>query len=379
MILNLPANIDLAYCQNVHPSQNWDEMQQSVFQFAPAVREAISPGDKSRFGIGLRLSNEAVEEVTQAQLLSFADQLAEQNLYSFTMNAFPFGNFCKPPVKQKVYQPAWWEPARVRYTCKVARVLAELLPADKNGTISTVPIGYKFPAPVSGQLQTAVQNIKNVAHFLADLFEETGKKILLGLEPEPDCVLGSTDEFIKFYQQYFFSDQACCEFVGICFDTSHQAVEFENISQSLRKIVDAKIPVSKIQISSALQFSPDEISLKQSADFCEPVFLHQTKLRKKTGGIISFADLDDALVYSDFAPDDLVRVHFHTPVFADEIAGLKTTRDLLLGDFADLIKKGVCEHLEIETYTWGHFASEQDLVFGIANEYRWVLEKMFAD
>ena len=46
--------------------------------------------------------------------------------------------------------------------------------------------------------------------------------------------------------------------VGIVFDICHQAVEYENISQSLQKLVNAGIPVFKLQEAAAVHIAECE-------------------------------------------------------------------------------------------------------------------------
>ena len=67
------------------------------------------------------------------------------------------------------------------------------------------------------------------------------------------------------------------------FDICHQAVEFEDIGEALQKLVDAGIPIFKLQEAAALQVpevTPAMVdSLRRYAD---TVYLTQT-MEKKNG------------------------------------------------------------------------------------------------
>ena len=49
-------------------------------------------------------------------------------MYVYTVNAFPYGPFKGRAVMEQVYEPDWSTEDRVRYTCQVADILAEVTP-----------------------------------------------------------------------------------------------------------------------------------------------------------------------------------------------------------------------------------------------------------
>src|SRR6185369_17750876 len=101
-----------------------------------AVKQRVAP-DRP-FGVGLRLSAAAATSLdTRAELASFRALLADAGLYVFTVNGFPYGRFSGAPVKEAVYRPDWLEDERLAYTNRLARILAELLPPDCDGSVST--------------------------------------------------------------------------------------------------------------------------------------------------------------------------------------------------------------------------------------------------
>ena len=66
----------------------------------------------------------------------------------------------------------------------------------------------------------------------------------------------------------------------------------------------------------------------------------------------------------------------------DEFEGLEGTNYLLKGEFAEFLRGGLTEHLEIETYTFGVLPDDlrpDDLPEAIAKEYQWVLENCLTE
>ncbi|MGV3639017.1 MAG: xylose isomerase, partial [Adhaeribacter sp.] len=140
--MNIGKGFHLTYCTNIHPGETWKEVRESLQEYVLPIKERISP-DKP-FGIGLRLSNLASEELEAGDNLSqFREWLEDQGLYVFLINGFPFGSFHRSVVKDEVHQPDWTTSERLDYTRRLARILAYLLPEQLEGGISTSPLSYK--------------------------------------------------------------------------------------------------------------------------------------------------------------------------------------------------------------------------------------------
>src|SRR5665213_1988877 len=127
----------LTYSTLVHPGDTWGEMWNSLTTFVPRVKARVSP--HAAFGVSLRLS--ASSAATLSNSAAKRDQLkgflAENELYLYTVNAFPYGPFKNTLVKERVYEPDWRSQERVRYTENVAEILAEIAPAFVNPSIQT--------------------------------------------------------------------------------------------------------------------------------------------------------------------------------------------------------------------------------------------------
>jgi len=397
MIIQPDPPLHLTYCLNVHPGESWEENLSAVRRYALAVRDRIAP--HRPFGLGLRLSQKAAATLQrQENLAAFAELLGREDLYVFTINGFPYGTFHGQPVKQAVYRPDWRTDRRRDYTLALADILARLLPAGMTGSISTVPVAYRDEMTTDADMREAARRLASTAAGLAGIRHRTGRDIRLALEPEPDCFIECTDDALHLLpllaemgvqhlaDRHGLSlaegEEIWRRHIGICLDTAHAAVQFEDPAQAVEKLRRAGIRIGKVQLSAALDVKPTPAALARLAAFAEPVYLHQVKARRPDGRIDSFPDLPAALDAARGLPRrwDRWRVHFHVPLFFAGGDELTSTAAELTGPFAEALRRGPTEHLEIETYTFSVLPSDlqtPDLVEGIAREYEWVLRELF--
>ncbi len=238
------------------------------------------------------------------------------------------------------------------------------MPAGGEGSISTVPLGFKvFQYPADFEAQAIVQ-LLDLAVQLDRLYQETGRKVRLAIEPEPFCLLETTDESIAFFTKLFetaaetSSPILAQEYLGLCYDVCHQAVEFEDVADSIRQIDAAGIRLNKIHITCAIHLENPAANAEGRealAQYVEPRYLHQMLAKTAAGQTLRHVDLSESLALqppSNFAEAEAWRIHFHVPVDAEHLGPLGTTRrelKLALGAVAELDS---APHLEVETYTW---------------------------
>ena len=99
--MKLNHGLHLAYCTNVHRGETWAETFDSLKRNTLQVRERVC--SEQPYGIGLRLSNQAAQELSdRAALLEFQRWLGHNHCYVFTINGFPFGQFHGTRVKEQV-------------------------------------------------------------------------------------------------------------------------------------------------------------------------------------------------------------------------------------------------------------------------------------
>ena len=379
-------NINLTYCTNVHSQANFADWEDIVGYFGSTIRANLG---WPQLPLGLWFNASLLAEMSRDRVKSL---LAENHLSTFTFNAFPYGNFHQKVVKTKVYHPDWTEASRLDYTVACARLLAFLLPEGGEGSVSTLPLGWRVGWTPGHSRRAAEQLCAWVgeARILADT---TGRIIRLGLEPEPGCILENIDQVIAFWNAHLLpaaeeaglSPETLQNFCGVCYDTCHQAVQFEDPVEVLDKLAAAGIRVVKMQLSNALEFLPDPERRSQALrrQFTEEKFLHQTRVHLP-GGIAFYDDLPEALDKPDLDWGQPWRVHFHLPIDAADLLDpewIGTTRADMLKAYRHALDKDLCRHFEVETYTWSVLppayrpATRADLAHSLARELKFIADK----
>lgn len=385
--MKLTHGLHLAYCTNVHRGGTWAETLASLERHTLAVRRVVCP--EAPYAIGLRLSDAASRElVVPGTLRDFQRWLERNRCYVFTINGFPFGNFHGTRVKEQVCQPDWTSPERLAYTNRLFDILAELVPEGVEGSVSTVPVSFKQFGLGSRELAVARYHLWRCVDHQEQLTRRTGRKLHLGLEPEPFGTVENTAEFLAFFGQLESDrpgDLRLREHLGINYDTCHFALQFESPGEALQRLHRRGIRISKIHLSNALRVHPTHEVRAVLPSFDDGVYFHQVIERRADGELVRHADLDQALATSESdGPqfDREWRIHFHIPLHAPETALLGTTVDHLRGTL-DVLKQNprLCSHLEMETYTWEVLprdlkqARVEDM---LVSEYRWTLAELKA-
>jgi hypothetical protein len=384
--MQLNHSLHLAYCTNIHRGGTWAETFYSLQNYALAVREKVCP--QKPFAIGLRLSEPAAVELSdRAELLKFQRWLAANACYVFTLNGFPYGQFHGARIKEQVYRPDWTSPERVAYTNLLFDLLAQLVPAGIDGSVSTLPGSFKEFHPSTEALKAIRQNLWRCIEHIAHVSRQTGRTLHLGLEPEPMCLLESSAETIHLFDHLRAEhprDPRLGAHLGVNYDTCHFAVGFEEPQNALPCLVNHGIRISKIHVSSALKMAPTPEARGELKKFDDGVYLHQVVARDESGRRTIFRDLPDALAspQSEVLNPQLEewRIHFHVPLHAPAAPPFENTNDHLLG-VLDMLggHPEICSHLEMETYTWEVLPPElrsQNVVEQLAAEYDWTLARL---
>lgn len=373
------STLPLSYCTNVHPGRSLAEVEAGLDRYTVPIRERFD----HPLAAGLWLAQPIVSELLASPggVARFAGGLARRGLTCHTLNAFPYGDFHSARVKENVYLPDWAQPQRLEYTDQCARVLASLLPPESDGSISTLPLGFKGFGQPDGFLDAANQRLIDCAARLDQLFQETGKVIRLAVEPEPFCVLETTPEAIAFFQRLWRAAEqrglqaAVRRHIGLCFDVCHQAVEFEEVAACVAALDRAAVRINKVHISCALQLDDPAANAEGRTAlrrYVEPRYLHQTIAQLPDGRFARAMDLSNDLIDRpgpDFSEASCWRVHFHVPVDSERLGPLATTRPALTEALAAVAKLDYAPHLEVETYTWEVLpGAGADLVEGLARE-----------
>ncbi|OKJ66338.1 metabolite traffic protein EboE [Streptomyces sp. CB02261] len=368
--------VHVGYCTNVHPAEDLDGILDQLDSYALPVRERL---EEPVLGIGLWLAHPVAAALAAdvGLTLRLRAELTARGLEVVTLNGFPYEGFHRPVVKHAVYRPDWTSPDRRRYTAHLAHVLARLLPDDvAEGSISTLPFGWGTDwRPHHSDL--AARQIRLLGAELGEIGRRTGRTVRVAFEPEPGCLVETTSDAVR-----HLSDLDPRHF-GLCLDICHLAVAFETPAEALRRLAGAGVPVVKAQISCALHAEDpaDPATRAALAAFDEPRFLHQTRRagRPATGT----DDLPEACAGPAALGDGSPwRTHFHIPVHADPVPPLTSTRSVLRGALAALLRADhpVTRHFETETYTWSVLPEpprdSAGLAEGIAAELAWTRREL---
>jgi sugar phosphate isomerase/epimerase len=369
--------VHLAYCTNVHPAEDLDGVIDQLGRYAEPVRETLGA---DLLGLGLWLARDVATALAAdaAAVRRLRAELAARGLEVVTCNAFPYQGFHAPVVKHAVYRPDWTEPARLAYTADVAQVLARLLPDDAAaGSVSSLPLAWRTPWTGERRRLTG-DALDELAARLAKIHAAEGRIVRVGFEPEPGCVIETTQ------QAGTHLANLDPDLFGVCLDTCHLAVAHEDPAAALARLAAAGLPMVKVQASVALECArPGDPADRQALEaFVEPRFLHQARESAATG-LRAADDLDEALglVAGHPLPARAPwRIHFHIPLHAPVEPPLRGTHQVLRTALAELFGGPVArtDHIEVETYTWSVLPAQSrpvdddGLIDSIAAELGWL-------
>ena len=364
---DLSTQVVQGYCTNVHAGTTLDQIKENLSKYSTQVQRMFSP-DRP-MGLGLWLCNEVCEElIVPNQANEFGNWLSENKFNPFTINGFPYRDFHQPVVKRLVYQPTWAEKVRLDYTIALAQIHSRLLSEGTDyGTISTLPLGWSSDDSVEFR-QKCAENLKSCCQALAELRDQTGKHIVLCIEPEPGCVFQNSEQLVEFFHQHLLDgeeqeNERILDFIGVCHDVCHSAVMFEPQKTALDLYRSNNIRIGKVQVSSAVAADFGHQCDEEQADimthvlqqFAEDRYLHQTVVNDGSTTVF-FEDLNLALQKYGRKPFGTWRVHYHVPIFTKQLTVLETTQSDIhdcvawIAAHANDFQHDI--HFEIETYAW---------------------------
>ncbi len=363
----------LTYATLVHPGDTRADMRDSVETYLPEVKRRFCPD--APMGVSLRLSGASVATLVDdsAEVARMRAFLDGHDLYVYTINAFPHGPFKGVQMRENVYEPDRSTEARSRYTTDIADLLVDLTPDHIEPTIQTAPLAFRANVVDEAYVELVADNVLRVVAHLMELEHRTGRRVKLALEPEPACDLETITETVIWFNEHIYT-RAAAERVarlsgrplaevfgglrrhlGVVFDICHQSVGFEDITEDLDMLVEAGIPIYKLQEAAALEVpevTPEIVEALRP--FTEAIYLSQTSQRRD-GERSRFLNLEEAIeaggAEADPGPREW-RTHFHIPAFLNDLGGFGTTRRGIDVAIAVHARTPLSTHLEIETYTW---------------------------
>ena len=388
----------LTYSTLVHPGDTWSDMKNSLVTYVPEVKKRFSPN--APMGVSLRLANASVVELKanpqeREWLKNF---LIDNNLYVYTVNAFPYGPFKGRIVKEDVYEPDWTTDERTNYTIEISNILAEVTDISVEPTIQTAPLAFRPKATASEYIDKFNENIYRVIAHLMNLEKRTGHRVKLAVEPEPFCYLETIPETVEWFKNHIYTLHAAERIakysgeplaevfsgvrrhLGIVLDICHQSVEFEDIGDDIRQLSEAGIPIFKLQEAAALRV--DNVTpeiVQELKKYSGTIYLAQTT-EIRNGVTRRFLDLEEAIKEWEKDPGPREwRTHFHVPVFLKDLGPFQTTRSGIDDALRVHAKTPLSTHLEIETYTWDvlpEHLKTGDIVEYVVRELEYVRDEL---
>ena len=208
------------------------------------------------------------------------------------------------------------------------------------------PLGFKPRVTGDDVIASYTDHVLRVVAHLIALESKTGRTVQLALEPEPYCFLETTDETIAYFSKHLYSgaaveklaklahvpiaeaNEALRRHLGIVYDICHQAVEYEDITQSLQKLVDGGVPIFKLQEAAALhvpEVTQDVVdTLKR---YAKTIYLTQTmEKQRRQAQPLPQCRRRHRGVRERSGRQREWRTHIHVPVFLDDLGQFRTTR-----------------------------------------------------
>jgi len=366
----------LTYCSNMHTAESWGELQRELRAALPVVRSALRGAHPSEPApLGLWLSERMLAEIDAEGDEAFVAWCSESHCRVAALNGFPFGRFHGARVKERVYRPDWRTPERVAHTLRLAERLARWLPEGGDGSVTTVPLGWRDDLR-AGDRPAVVHNLLEVLDGLEKLRASTGRSVTLALEPEPGCWLETVEQAAAFVGGLELGG-AHRELLGVCLDACHEAVMFQGPLQGLRALRRAGVPLLRVQASAGLRCRGDEAN--GLAAVAESPYLHQTQVRH-AGSTTQYVDLPEALGGQGRQTGSEWRVHVHVPLAFGSLSqalgpGVDTTSEHLVALLA-AVPAGTL--VELETYGWELLPPDlrpSSLAAGVRAELDWLRKR----
>jgi sugar phosphate isomerase/epimerase len=375
------STLPLGYALNAFPYDDLRGMLAVLRHSVPRIKRAAFP--RAPFPVELRFSQQIVDALGKSpeQRAAVRDALCRNRLRLLSVNAFVPRCFHRGRPKENVYLPAWNRPrrgrhSRVAFTNDCIALVAALMDDGIPFASVSAPAGVlkkNVPLPQRAAVNQAIARaVAECARFAHEIFQHTGRKVLIALEPEPGLTCETTEETIQFFQRHLWKilPRQLRPFVGVNFDLCHQLVQWEEPLDSVRRLLRNQIPLAKIHLTNAIQLdAPLSAANAPRLDrlrrfYARSKYLHQTNGVDAHGRVaLRLLDLPELLAASGLrklAENQIrsLRIHYHMPLFDAPDSLITTTLPQVLC-FLDGWKTQTRRNrplqqipLIIETYTW---------------------------
>ncbi len=387
----------LTYSTLVHPGDTWDEMWDSLTTYVPQVKARVCPD--APFGVSLRLSNASAQTLVGDQALreQLAGFLADNDLYLYTVNAFPYGPFKNVRVKEQVYEPDWRSRRAHRSTRRTwPTVLAEVGTPDMNPSIQTAPLGFKpnVTGPDVDRLATPSTCSRSRRIWWRSSSAPAGRS---RWRSSPSPTASSRRPTRRSRSSASTSTPGrrrgawrscpaspsptpwsrCAATSASCSTSATRRSSTRTSRRRCGKLVDAGHPDPQAPGGGGASRCPEvtDEAVEVLRRYADTVYLTQT-MQMLDGELTRFLNLEDAFAAWEADPSPREwRVHFHVPVFLDDLGAFRSTRFAIEDALRVHSEQQLSPQLEIETYTWDVLPDELktgDIVDYVCREIEWV-------
>jgi len=375
-----PQSPVIAYATNCYSGDSFADLVRALRTEVAAVREQL--GGEESVGVSLRIGAEQAREIAAKPELveDLRAALDAAGARVVGANAFPISAPKKGVYKDGIYRPDWRRAERVDATLRIARAIAGLVDEGRRAVLTSMTGTCRlWPGGESIEVEEdCVDNIITCAEGLEEISAETGRDLVLALEPEPFTTAETCFECVAYFQEGLYAGaraEVAVRRLGVNLDLSHCAVMFEDPAEVMDVFAREGVNLFGLHVSAALKLGRPAEQLAELREFDEPVYLHQVTAVDAARNIaFRSADLGEFLALPARELESLAeaRVHFHVPVYADEIGGLATTSEVTWHGVRTAQKKKSTDLFVVETYTWpqleGKAGARESVAEGIARE-----------
>jgi uncharacterized membrane protein len=372
-------------------AQGWSEQFDALAERLRALRRSL--GDSEVIGLSLRIPALAAFELYDRDNLSALKSLLDEHgFYVFSLDGTDFGERGMPRDERwGPHFPDWRDMRRMAYCNVLADILAELLPDDvDHGSITTLAIGSR-DAILTEELPAVARNVLRIGAYLHMLEQSSGKRIMVGLQPMPGCVIETAADAARFFREYLFSPIASAHFssaanltaadadehlrhhVGVSLNSCFMACQHESISDGVRALRQVGVPIAKVVLANGLVTRDIAMLRRLPTDgaMAEAPVVHRVG-----GEQLAYPDVKSAaqIPEVDTRARQEWRIACHAPVSQAAIAPFATTQPDTLELLKAAAAAGVAEHVEINVDS---LTEQRTLPPGrLVRERQWVIDAL---
>ena len=359
----------IMYCSNIFKNNTKKKLIKNINKLHIKLK---IKNKKEKINIGLCISNKISNEIKK-NIIEIKQNFKKKFINIISINGFVYKSFHLKNIKDKIYWPDWTSKKRTNFTKNLIEITKQLKNKKDFGSISTMPISYKYWIKKKKQTYIFYKSSKNLITLTKYL-----KKIILSIEPEPCCLIETSSEFIKYINKWLEplfkrnnKKKNIKKYIGLCYDICHFSVKFEKHKKILKKIREENITIGKLQISSAIKIKNKKINKKKINFLIKSPFLHQTTYKYKNR-IKTYKDIKYAIKNVIKHKHLEWRIHCHIPIYFNKYKSFLTTNNEIIKVLNEIKKNKFTKHMEIETYTYRNLKIKYDIFNSILKEYKWL-------